>query len=324
MISSSCTCLSCNSSKLVLNVSKIRLLDPTRTFPIQKAFTKAFEKRLTWLNKLLVKAIREDVLGIGSKKEEPEALVQMSFEDALAKLNKYLFPFQTSSGKIEGFMDWLKEMEDNSILEVVHRPGVVTGGVEAWSDVFLRRAYEAGISDGKSNLKSSGYKIPQETVEAAFRQPFHAERVGLIYTRVFNELKGISSDMGTKISRILAEGMASGANPKVIAREMTRQIEGINDLYKNRARAIARTEVVRANHLAKIQEYRQAGVEGVSVQAEWLTAGFNVCPVCQAFSGRTFTLDQIEPMIPAHPNCRCTAKPVLVREAGVSAKRSLS
>ena len=50
-------------------------------------------------------------------------------------------------------------------------------------------------------------------------------------------------------------------------------------------------------------EYRNAGLSGVTVMAEWMTAGVGVCPECAALEGKVFSLDTIEGMIPLHPNC---------------------
>ena len=36
-----------------------------------------------------------------------------------------------------------------------------------------------------------------------------------------------------------------------------------------------------------------------------------VCPKCEALDGKIFTLDEIEPMIPLHPQCRCIALPYI-------------
>jgi SPP1 gp7 family putative phage head morphogenesis protein len=70
--------------------------------------------------------------------------------------------------------------------------------------------------------------------------------------------------------------------------------------------------MIRAYHLAAIQEYRNWGAEGVYVMAEWVTAGDDrVCEKCHELEGKRFTLDEIESMIPFHPRCRCIAMPVL-------------
>jgi SPP1 gp7 family putative phage head morphogenesis protein len=77
-----------------------------------------------------------------------------------------------------------------------------------------------------------------------------------------------------------------------------------------RAEILARTEIIRAHHLGTIQEYRNQGLLNIVVKAEWKTAGDDrVCTKCASLEGKVFTLDEIEPMIPAHPNCRCIALP---------------
>ena len=79
-----------------------------------------------------------------------------------------------------------------------------------------------------------------------------------------------------------------------------------------RSRIIARTEIIRAHHLATINTYREARIEGVKVKAEWSTAGDDrVCPDCADMEGRVFTLDEISTLIPLHPQCRCVALPIL-------------
>jgi SPP1 gp7 family putative phage head morphogenesis protein len=64
-----------------------------------------------------------------------------------------------------------------------------------------------------------------------------------------------------------------------------------------------------------MQEYRSGGITEVVAMAEWETAGdARVCPDCDRLEGRKFPLDEMEGMIPLHPNCRCVALPVGVGE----------
>jgi SPP1 gp7 family putative phage head morphogenesis protein len=81
---------------------------------------------------------------------------------------------------------------------------------------------------------------------------------------------------------------------------------------QRRAEMLARTEIIRAHHLATIQEYRNWGVLGIYVKGEWKTAGDDrVCSQCASLEGNIYTLDEIESMIPLHPNCRCIALPYI-------------
>jgi SPP1 gp7 family putative phage head morphogenesis protein len=242
------------------------------------------------------------------------------------------YEFKRTPEKVDAFMEWLKAQEKAGILEFTRRPYArIAGGFveEPWANVFIESAYQQGIRSARTKLRAQGVDIPAFEqipggIGAVFNQPFHADRVGLIYSRVFEDLKTVSSVMDTQIRRRLAEGlttglargMAEGKNPIQIGKEL---FDSLNDrvehIGKARAILIARTEVIRAHHVANITEFRQAGIEGVKVLAEWLTAGFKVCPLCQELQTRSrikpFTLDEIEPLLPRHPQCRCTALPVL-------------
>jgi SNF2 family DNA or RNA helicase len=51
---------------------------------------------------------------------------------------------------------------------------------------------------------------------------------------------------------------------------------------------------------------------GIDVKAEWKTAGDNrVCDLCNALEGKIFSIDEIEDMIPLHPECRCISLPYI-------------
>jgi SPP1 gp7 family putative phage head morphogenesis protein len=153
------------------------------------------------------------------------------------------------------------------------------------------------------------------------------DRVGVLFTRVFAELTGVTDVMASHIAQILAQGMIDGDGPALLARKMIAAIDGsgagtlgITDTLgrfipaKRRAEMIARTELIRAHHLATIQEYRNWGLLNIRVKAEWKTAGDDrVCVRCASLEGKIFTLDEIEPMIPLHPLCRCIALPYIER-----------
>lgn len=315
-------CHVCSARKITLN--EVFKYDPTRTKTIRDRFEREARKRFDWLVKVIVKAVGEyDVLGLG---EGMKIQMDMTPDAAVAIIQRRMYPFMTSAQKVEGFMGWLNEMEEKSILEVIHRPGAIRGTTQAWSDIYIRSAYQKGIARAQAEL---GYldlddlgDTGKRTIATAFNQSFHSERVGLLYTRVFEELKGVDATMDQQISRVLSTGMSEGRGPRDMARMLRQTITGeggeglgITDILgryipaKRRAEMIARTETIRAHHQANINEYELAGVEGVIVIAEWSTAGYNVCPICQALQGKEFTLEKIRNMIPAHPSCRCCAIP---------------
>lgn len=154
---------------------------------------------------------------------------------------------------------------------------------------------------------------------ARFNSPVHAERVALLYGRAFEGMKGITDAMSNSLSGILAQGMVDGRNPYEIAKDINKTL----DIGEARSKVIARTEIIRAHHVGSVITYKEAGVMGVKTMAEWVTVSgdvgnfeeMGVCPLCQALQEQTrkkpMSLDEILPLLPRHPNCRCVAIPVI-------------
>ena len=286
----------------IVRFNAVLRTDPTYTTTIRQAFVREVNKRFG----VLKAAIRYAVVDADCFGLQPGALA-LTREQAVASIQRRQFAFRRTADKIDGFKQWLNELEDKGVLEITRRPDMVAGGLEQrWTDTFIRSAYHKGIMRARMELRKQDpalvVPVREEggAVASVFNMPMHSDRVGALYTRVFSELKGIDQAMDAAISRELAAGLIEGRNPREIARSLNKQVDKIGI---NRARTLARTEVVRAHHLATVQEYRNAGLEKVIVRAEWSTAGYGVCPICASREGERFTLVEIEGLIPAHPNC---------------------
>lgn len=284
-----------------------REYDPTRTTTLRNQFAREMTKRFTKLRGVIRRAIvDEDCFALVRGSGGFAVMADMVTPGRLA------FDFPRSGDKVEGFMKWLRKQQDAGILEVMDMPQLGEAVEHAWTNKYIQSAYQKGIQRARQELKGAGYGVPSIPesggIHAAFNTPFHLDRVGLLYTRVFNDLKGITNAMDHQISRVLAQGMADGKGPRDLARLLTKTISGpVGDLgitdtlgrfipAQRRAIILARTEIIRAHHLATIQEYRNWAVEGVTVQAEFATAGDSrVCPKCAALHGRIFDLGE-EPL----------------------------
>lgn len=290
--------------------------DPTRTIVLRNAFATDMRKRFRELSRVINTTVnKNDAFGL------------RTFQMTPAQPGAFAFP--KSSDKIESFNIWLQNQIDRGILEVGTVEGAV--GVEkSWTNKYILDSYRRGVLRARYELQRAGFDVPSIEatggIDISLSTPFHLDRLELLYTRTFNELKGITDAMDQQISRVLAQGIADGDNPKLLARKLTSTINGtkagelgLTDTLgrfipaERRAVIIARTEVIRAHHQATIQEYRNWGVEGVVIKVEWVTAGDDrVCERCQALEGQVFTLDEIEGKIPLHPQCRCVALPFKV------------
>jgi len=275
--------------------------DPTRTQTLRAAF----ERDMTARFKKLIKDIRQLIVTA----------------DAFG-LQAYKFA-GTPAQKVDAFMYWLNNQIGLGLLEM--RMMTRVGGIDnqPWTSFYIQRSYEVGVDRAQKELKKAGIYIDMNARQA-MAAPYHADRLALLFTRTYSELKGVSTAMEQQIGRVLAESMAAGDSPRLISKKLAATIKGggaelgITDSLgryipaERRAAMVARTEIIRAHHQATIEEYRHWGAVGVTVRAEWSTAGDDrVCDECAGMEGNEYTLDEIQSMIPVHPNCRCLALPVV-------------
>ena len=313
-----------------LTVMAQRNYDPTHTTALRNSFAKEMRKRFRALRGDVRDAIvNRDVFGLTSP--ENQALVRNVTKHQQPGPGQFDFP--RSSDKINAFMDWLKSRVDEGVLEVRQMQQVGQSIDNAWANTYIKDSYQRGVIRGRKEMRNARFNIPslEKTggINASMGGPFHADRLGVLYTRTFNELKGITDAMDQQISRVLTQGISDGDNPRKLAEMLNKTIKGggadlgITDTLgryipaERRAQIMARTEIIRAHHKANIQEYRNWGVEGIKVKAEWITAGDQrVCARCETMAlGGPYTLNQIENEIPKHPQCRCVAIPIKASSA---------
>jgi len=299
----------------------VRNYDPTHTTKLRNQFIVAFNKRF---NELMIgikmAVIDQDCFGLTKNKINIHQINLPLFQQ---------FNYERSSDKLNEFMKWLEEQVDKGLLDVRQMRQIGSAIDKNWMNLYLFDSYKRGIIRARYEMRKAGLNItPIEEmggIAAVMGLPMHIDRLGLIYTRAYNDLKGITDVMNSQISRVLAQGLADGDGMREIARKLLSVINGNNaeslgvtDTLgrfipaKRRAEILARTEIVRAHHLAMIQEYRNWSLEGVIVKAEWSTAKDDrVCDRCAPLEGRIYTLDEIEGKIPYHPQCRCIALPYI-------------
>ena len=157
-------------------------------------------------------------------------------------------------------------------------------------------------------MKELGIVVEPGAVGAVLGGAVHADALGMMYTRNFTELKGITEAMDQQISRVLADGLSQGKNPRAIASDLAGRNGRVQKIGLTRARALARTETARAFDEATLNRYTDYRVETV----EWIYSGGN-CPsnVCPEGDGTQYTTGEAHGILPAHVNCACAWGPVV-------------
>jgi len=292
--------------------------DPTRTITLRRYFVGQFNSRFAALRKLVTKSIvNNDCLNLSSTSfAVAEPYVPDTWKMQLKELHRDAFDFRTDSGKVSRFMEWLTNEENKALFQTVNLQNLGEGIEPIWTNVYIREFYQKGIKWSRDQMNAKGMRIPvdKDSIADAIEDFEHVDRLGAVYTRVFSDLKGVTATMDATISAVLADGLRAGNNPREIAKEITNKLDKIG---RYRATLIARTESIRAHHLASMQEYKNAGVAGVEVKAEWSTANdARVCRRCAGLdydrTGKVWKIEEIEPLIPLHPQCRCAALPHVI------------
>ena len=292
--------------------------DPTQTVMLRNAFVKEMEKRFRELKKAIkISVIDNDCFGVA------ETVAPVTF--AVTPVTKEKFKYARDQAKVQGFLDWLDVAENEGILEVAAMPENIGVGQVHWSNTYVRGAYQKGAIKARQKLISEGAKLPSYlptdgALSAVFNQPIHADRIAMIYTRVYSELDGITKAMEGHISNILSKTIASGLGPNQAVSQL-KLVEDINAkvdaIGLNRARMIARTEIVESHNEGTINECEASeSIIKEKVYVQWITAGDErVRPEHISRQGEVYERDEARDLL-GEPYCRCSVVPYTISANG--------
>jgi SPP1 gp7 family putative phage head morphogenesis protein len=159
----------------------------------------------------------------------------------------------------------------------------------------------------------------EEFLRSSFNWPVSQEKVKLLASRTFTDLKGVTDSMAARISHTLVDGLTKGDNPRVIGKALVKEVS----VGKVRSQTIARTEIIRTHAEGQLDAFDRLGVTEVGVMSEWLTAGDDhVCKLCHPLEGVVLKVSEARGLLPRHPNCRCAWTPANLGEDQSNQKRS--
>ena len=274
--------------------------DPTQTATLRKEFSQRLANRFMIVRRAIrIFVVENDGLNLAGgpsvNKRDLTSVIPMPPR----------FTFPSSAAKVTAFGEWIDAMEEADILRWMERDG----------QTYLESAYKAGIQRGQYQAKAAGADLPiamqGDPVGASFAAPIHKDAVELIYTRAFENLKGITNTMSQRISDTLAQGLTDGINPLQMASNLAGRDGVVKKIGLNRARMLARTEVIRAHAESTLNEFERAGLEGVELETE-LSLAADACDQCEAKAAEgPWSIKDAHGILPIHPNCRCAFRPVV-------------
>ena len=213
----------------------------------------------------------------------------------------------------QGLLQWLLgnagALVDSVMLE---------GGPDAlwFFDGYVAVATKRGVAQQMRNIaaQSPAYKAARGTV--ILSEP-HLQRMLLLRTRVFEDMKGFTQQIKTDLSRILADGMGRGQGPLAVAQNIREQLK----VEQHRAERIARTEIATAQRRAKWDEADDAATEYGSRILEMHFSALSTTTRAShaARHGRLFTRDECRDWWAQGAtaiNCKCSTLTTVVNEYG--------
>lgn len=199
---------------------------------------------------------------------------------------------------------------------------LITGNTnEALWQEYIRQGFLKGA--GRTYDDATRNVNPAETLDftsqsreqflrTSFANPAAVETLQTLVGRTLTELRGVTENMARTMTRVLADGLVRGAGPREVARDLTRQVDGLG---RRQALTVARTELIRAHAEGQLTAMDKLGIQTVGAAVEWDTAGDGrVCPACSPLQGVVLTTNEARGMLPRHPNCRCAWVPSGVGE----------
>lgn len=299
-----------------------RVLDPTGTTLIRKAYVREMVKRMKALSRQVGEAvIQNDMLGLNGNQKTLKVN---------ADNGKNRYRFQTDPEKVRAFTEWFKDQASRGLLGIPNRDAVKETRTDGWwMNSYVDSAYKKGVKDAYKNGVSSGWvntifgkMTSDQMAEAFFYQPIKAKSLKNLYTRSFTFLKNMTKDMAEATAKSLTRSLADGLG----AQETGRRLQAaVGIMTRTRAMTIARTEVIHTHAESSLDAYEDMGVEGVKVAAEWeATNDDRCCPDCSKKQGQIFTIAEARGMIPYHPNCRCAFLPIPIDDLSASQRKALT
>ena len=162
--------------------------------------------------------------------------------------------------------------------------------IEALLDKVTRSVYEENLSE--FGLEFSIFSEQQAKSIASQNWS------GISFS---DRIWGNANKFNERVMSDVEELVIAGKNPDQLKKKL---MEDFSVGYREADRLI-RTEASHAYNEAAIESYKEAGLAQVDFLAE-----ADCCDICAEYSGKRFLIGDV-PIIPVHPNCRCTYLPVI-------------
>jgi SPP1 gp7 family putative phage head morphogenesis protein len=252
-----------------------------------------------------------------NEEEDEEDEEQKSFTKSIQKKKTENFP-RESAVKLRDekqfysiLQNWIRKIQTDTIQIIKTEPNFKKQIEDP--DILINKILSKNspdtirqdIDNQVAKLFNLGHNKAQLDIKK--RINLNTEKLNFLKKYTFDLIKGVDEDIRNKLRQILRRGIINGEGINQISKAVKEGLE----VDKNRANTIARTEVVRASNIGRMEAYKQAGVKKVKLV---VALDDRTSDTCREQAGRIIDLTKGETFIdidgagvespPLHPNCR--------------------
>lgn len=316
----------------IRSILPIHADDPANQFPNIRGANRQLDNRFGRVQKELNALIRslknERTQDAVNTYRQPTKLEQSERDrwdkyKPVLQVNEYIYELDAQRYRqIDDFIERLLygELLDSEAGNFTNRFWLTTNLEKAYSDSLEDIAKELNISSNAEELsEQAALQMRQVTAESMLFSPPVQRRLGLVYARVFNQMKGLSDSSKSDLAETLTRAMADGVGIP----EITKRIKGRLNVSYSRARRIARTEILNAFRSATTDETRVINEEltqdePVKFNLLWISAlAPTTRPNHRAQHGKIRTREWVKDFYSKDANqinCLCAQRPILVNK----------
>lgn len=243
-----------------------------------------------------------------SSEEKNRRLLEM-YKDASQAVTNELYRLAEKLQK-QGFTR-TDTWRDNQLVklneEFLNEIKKLGGDVEEFSQESMYDAFRENYERIAEALGGVDVVLPsKKAMEKMMREPW---RGGDFSSRLWKNTK----QLATVLNDTLRHGVQQGKNVTEIAVELDAKMQqGFHAAHR-----LARTETMHVLNVSSLEGYKAAKIEKVQF---WAAEDERTCELCGKLHGKVYDFNNA-PVLPMHPNCRCTYLPVI--ENSNSADKSL-
>lgn len=246
---------------------------------------------------------------------------ELDVVESSVAINTTYYEYQIDTARYNAINDFINRLLYDEILQSI------TGDMPPrwFFQSYLESSFNRGISDALRDIQmqSQPELVTQEIAQQIQAlspddySPQAIQSLGLVYARVFNEMKGLTDSMKTDLAETLTRGMASGLGIRAISADIKKRV-GVGF---SRAQRIARTEILgayRTAQRARTKEVNETIFDDSPYMFKqlWFSALASTSRRWHVSKhGEIYTQQEVEQFYSERGNsinCLCSQSPVLV------------